>query len=87
MADAFRIRIQGGVPAALERARKALAEAGGGLSGDLEKGTFAGPSPVGRVEGEYVVKGATVQITITKKPFVLPASTVEKEVRAFFGDS
>ena len=50
----------------------------------MKAGRFAGPTPVGTVEGRYAVQGAVIRITITSKPMVAPCGVIESRVRKYF---
>lgn len=78
-------------PADPERRRSLFERAVGYLSrhgsyqGTTEAGTFEGQSPVGRFAGSYrSPEGSEIlEITLSKKPLLVPASLVEHEVKKF----
>jgi len=82
--DPFDIPVPGDLAAALARVQASIAAEGGRLTGDATAGRFAGPTPVGTVEGTYVVHGNVVRVTITSKPIVAPCVTIEARVRRYF---
>lgn len=59
----------------------------GTYEGTPDAGTFQGHSPVGRFAGSYRaiddIGDGQLEITIAKKPMLIPASLVEHEVRKF----
>lgn len=52
----------------------------GMFDGDTFNGTFSGKG----IKGEYSVLGNVVSVSIVKKPFIVPMSLVEKEIRRYF---
>lgn len=82
--DPFDIPVPGDLPAALARVQAAIAAEGGKFSGDATAGRFAGPTPVGTVEGTYVVQGNVVRVTIASKPMLAPCGAIEARVRKYF---
>lgn len=71
--------------------QKALAQlAGRGTcDGDHDAGTFRGSTPIGDVAGRYSAPPGAVEIEIeiTKKPFIVPASMIESEARRFMAQN
>lgn len=65
------------------KARAAIEKAGGKFNGDDKKGDFTVPTPAGTVKGTYAVTGQAFGVEITDKPFILPGSTIEGQVRKF----
>jgi hypothetical protein len=85
MAHSFTLTVPGDLEAAVKRAERAVADAGGSFTGDATGGSFSGKTPMGAVKGTYTVAGNTVTVTITDKPWLLPAGTLEGKVREYFG--
>ncbi len=79
----FRVEIVGAAEATLAKARAGLEAHGGSLSGDEVRGKLVAVTPLGDVKGTYVVEGRIIAIEITEKPFVVPASMIESQVRKF----
>ena len=73
------------LPAVIARVQTLIVGEGGTFAGDAAAGQFAGPTPVGTVEGLYVVQGSVIRVTITSKPLVAPCSAIEAKVRKYFG--
>ena len=80
MAHTFKISINNDLSSTLKKVEKTIVESGGKFKGDTDKGTFSG-----KVKGEYVVLSKNkVEITITKKPFVVPSRKIESAIREYF---
>ncbi|WP_437489591.1 hypothetical protein [Sorangium sp. So ce1014] len=67
------------------KAKAAIEKAGGKFSGNEGKGDFSVPTPAGTVKGTYSVAAQSFSVDITDKPFIVPGSTIESEVRKFLG--
>jgi hypothetical protein len=80
----FSLKVKGSVADALTRARRAVEEAGGTLTGDESGGQFSGKSPIGSIAGRYSVVDGEVKVTITQKPFLVPESSLMAKVREYF---
>jgi len=80
MSKSFSVPFTGDPSSLLERARKAAADNGAQVVGDTNKGTFSGRG----VEGSYTVSGNIVNVTVDKKPMIIPWSLVESQLRQFF---
>jgi len=85
MASSFSFHVPGDLSVALAKAKQEVTAAGGSFSGDLHAGSFAGDTPLGAVKGTYTAAGSTVTVTITDKPWLVPAGTIEAKVREYFG--
>ena len=66
------------------RALAALARFGS-ATGTTESGTFRGKTPVGEFAGSYRADEATgeLEVTVDKKPFLVPIAMIESEARKF----
>ena len=80
MSKSFSVPFTGDATSLLERARKAAADNGAQVTGDTNKGTFSGRG----VEGSYIVSGNTINVTVDKKPLVIPWPLVESQLKQFF---
>ena len=69
--------------ATIAKAKAGLEKHGGTLAGDGTKGDIVAVTPAGKVKGNYRVEGQTITMEITDKPFIVPASTIEAQVRKF----
>lgn len=63
-----------------EKCRQAAARSGGTCEGDATAGQFSGQG----VAGYYRVVDNTIEVTVTRKPFIIPWSLVESALRGFF---
>jgi hypothetical protein len=78
-------------PADPERRRSLFERAAGYLArhgtyqGTPDGGTFEGHTPVGRFAGSYrsTAGSETLEITLSRKPLLIPTSLVEHEVKKF----
>lgn len=63
----------------------ALLSRHGSYQGTPDAGIFEGHTPVGRFAGRYrsAAGSEELEIELTKKPLLVPASVVEHEVRRF----
>ncbi len=85
MAHIFTVAISDEISSVLARVESAITGSGGTFFGNAEKGIFQGNSIMGPIKGEYCsVSGNEMRITIMDKPFVVPYSMIEGEVRKYF---
>lgn len=85
MAHIFTLAISDEISSVLARVESAITGSGGTFSGDAEKGVFQGSSIMGSIKGEYCsVSDTEIRITIKDKPFVVPYSMIESEVKKYF---
>lgn len=82
--DPFNVTVDGDLAAVLGQVRSKIVGAGGNFAGDTTSGAFSGPTPVGMIEGQYLVRGDVVTITITSKPIPAPCGIIESEIRDYF---
>jgi hypothetical protein len=66
---------------ALRAAGTAFERRGGRFTGNEDAGFYEGNG----FKGTYEVRGATVLIKISEKPFYIPDFLVERTIRRFFG--
>ena len=83
--DPFDIPVPGDIVAAVSRIRSAIAEGGGAFEGDETAGRFTGKTPVGSIEGSYVVQSTEIRVTISSKPMLAPCGMIESKIRSYFG--
>lgn len=69
----------------IDKAQKAIISAKGTFEGDLEKGEFIIPTPIGKIEGNYKVQGASIAFEITDKPMILGCDRIESELKKYLG--
>ncbi|MBI5848961.1 MAG: hypothetical protein HZB31_13635 [Nitrospirae bacterium] len=85
MAHKFAVAINNDISSVLARVESAITGSGGTFVGDAEKGVFQGNSVMGPIKGEYfAVSGSEIHITIKDKPFVVPYSMIEGEIKKYF---
>jgi hypothetical protein len=82
--DPFDVPVPADLPGVIARVRALITGEGGTFTGDVKAGQFAGPTPVGTVEGRYAVQGAVIRITITSKPMIAPCGAIEAKIRKYF---
>jgi hypothetical protein len=82
--DPFDIPLPSDLAGTLARVKTAIVKDGGKFTGDEEAGKFAGASPMGAIEGTYVVQGNVIRITISSKPMLAPCGMIESKIRQYF---
>ena len=82
--DPFDVTVSGDLAATVKRVQGLITGDGGTFAGDATAGTFAGPTPVGPIEGQYVVRGNVVTVSITKRPRVAGCDVIEAKIRKYF---
>jgi len=80
MAFSFEIKKPDNLQEVLFQVERDINSEGGTLKGDLNSGKIS----IKGVEGSYKVEGDVIKITITKKPFIYPESTVKSEIVKYF---
>jgi hypothetical protein len=71
----------------IDKAKKAIASAGGTFDGNTEKGNYSIPTPLGKITGAYTVNGNVIAFEITDKPFLVGCSKIEDELKKYLGAS
>lgn len=85
MAHIFTVAINDEISSVLARVESAITGSGGTFLGGAERGVFQGNSIMGPIKGEYCsVAGNEIRISITDKPFVVPYSMIEEEIKKYF---
>jgi len=84
-AHSFSVNFTGPAVDTLAKAKGAIEKAGGTFNGDEHKGDFVVSTPAGKVKGTYGISGQTFTVTVTDKPFIVPGSAIEAQVRKFVG--
>ena len=85
MAHSFSVNFTGPALETLTKARGAIEKGGGTFNGDDKKGDFVVHTPAGKVKGTYAIIEQTFTVNVTDKPFIVPASAIEAQVRKFVG--
>ena len=80
MPFSFSIEKPANFNAAFEKLRTLLKSGGGVIDGDAN----AGKMSISGVEGYYAVVSNRIEITVNKKPAILPKSTVERIIKESF---
>lgn len=80
MIFSFKVNSPGDIIATLENLQKKLAQHKGKFNGD-EKGGFISSNGI---DGQYIVKENTIEITVLKKPLLIPNKVIEKEIKKIF---
>jgi hypothetical protein len=79
----FSVNFPGAAQEIVTKAKGAIEKAGGKFNGSEQKGDFSVPTPAGTVKGIYTITGQAFAVDITDKPFVVPGSAIESQVRKF----
>lgn len=79
----FSVDFPGAAQDIVAKAKGAIEKAGGKFAGDEKKGDFSVGTPAGTVKGVYTITAQQFAIDITDKPFVVPGSAIESQVRSF----
>ena len=82
MACTFTIELSGTADDLVRKAKQMIESANGTLSGDTSSGSYNVKIPVaGSIEGHYTIRGSSIAFEITKKPMLVPCSTIEHFLR------
>ena len=76
----FNIPFTGSPDSLVQRARKEIQAAGGSFSGDESQGGFQAKTPLGSIQGTYRVLDQQIALAITKKPFLISCSRIQKQL-------
>ena len=79
----FSIPFNGSPEPLISKAKSAITTTGGQFSGDVAGGEFSLPTFVGTITGSYDVSPTQINIEISDKPFFLPCSKIEEELRKY----
>lgn len=82
--DPFDIPMPADLVATLRHLESALRSQGGSFDGNESAGRFTGQTPIGTLEGVYLVVGEVVRVTITTKPMMAPCGAIESKIRGYF---
>lgn len=67
----------------LGQIKKLAEEYQGTLDGDEKSGRLAFQSLLGSIEGHYNIEGETLQLNITKKPFLVGCGTIQATIQEY----
>jgi len=79
----FSVNFPGAAADIVAKAKGAIEKAGGKFLGDEKKGDFSVPTPMGTVKGVYTITAQSFAVDITDKPFTVPGSMIESQVKSF----
>jgi hypothetical protein len=79
----FSVPFPGSSQDIVAKAKAAIEKAGGQFNGTEGKGDFTVPTPAGTVKGTYAIAAQSFSVDITDKPFIVPGSAIESQVRKF----
>ena len=81
----FTIEYQGRPFAIMERAKEMIEKDGGSFRASETLAVFSVNTPLGPVDGKCVLgDSSTIDVTITKKPRLVPCSVVKQRMHAAF---
>jgi hypothetical protein len=83
----FSVPFPGSSQDIVAKAKTAIEKAGGKFNGTEQSGDFTVPTPAGTVKGTYKIASQSFSVDITDKPFIVPGSVIESEVRKFLEKS
>jgi hypothetical protein len=76
----FKFNIESNPAEIINKVKLKIENEGGSFTGNEKDGNFNLPTPVGTIEGNYLVSDNELKIDITKKPMMLPCSMIESEL-------
>lgn len=79
----FSFNAVSGTDQLLEKARTAIVNTGGQLSGDGSSGSFTLPTPLGTVKGNYSMSADSINLTITDKPMFVSCNKIEEKLKEY----
>ena len=79
----FSVDFPGAAVDIVAKAKGAIEKATGKFNGNESTGDFSVPTPAGTVKGIYKITGQKFAVDITDKPFIVPGSAIEAQVRKF----
>lgn len=85
MANSFDIPFKGNAADTLSKAKEALENGNGNMTGTNSSGTFSVPAGLSKVKGIYEVKANVLKITITNKPIYVSANMIETMLKKHIG--
>ncbi|MDB5246801.1 MAG: hypothetical protein JWQ40_1195 [Segetibacter sp.] len=61
----------------INKAKLAIEGQNGTFTGDSTRGSFRVAVPLGSVAAEYIISGNELEVTVTKKPFIVSCRKIE----------
>jgi hypothetical protein len=81
----FIVKLHDVISSILEKVKAEITDSGGRFEGNAKCGRFQGKSILGLIKGGYrSISDTEVEITIERKPFILPYSTIESKIKEHF---
>ena len=85
MSHSFTVKVTDILAERLKKTADEITGNGGSFEGDIESGSFKGTSFLGLITGEYCrISEDEIKFTITDKPFIVPYSIIESEIKNYF---
>ena len=81
----FKIDFPGLAKEHIETAKTAIIKHGGKVVEKPNGGSFELSIGLGKIAGTYAIAGGEVTFNIDKKPFLIPCSVIEKEIKKYAG--
>ncbi|WP_294822516.1 hypothetical protein [uncultured Flavobacterium sp.] len=78
MASQFTVSYSGDKSQLLNKIKNTVGDKGK-VAGNEQQGNFEGETPVGSFAGSYTIDGDNINITITKKPFLVSTGMIKDE--------
>jgi hypothetical protein len=75
-ACSYSFQLDGDPQAGFAAAKQAITQQGGTLTGSASAGTAKIPSPVGTISMSYAIKGQTLRVDVTDKPWLAPCDKI-----------
>ncbi len=80
----FIVKLKDEISSILSKIKSKITGKGGSFDGNKECGSFEGKSVLGTIKVEYrSISDNEIEITIKDKPFVIPYSTIEFEIKKY----
>ena len=77
----FDINMDTDIKALVEKIQSEILKRKGSVEGDEKEGSVILPAPIGAVHADYKVLDGQLELTINKKPFIVPYSKIESEIK------
>ena len=67
----------------IKRATEGITQAKGEFTGDITQGFFTVPTPLGNIQGRYMIEGSVINLFVADKPMLISCKRIETELRKF----
>jgi len=81
----FSIEFSSDPESLVQQANTGITNANGKFSGDVNSGSFNISTPLGNIEGSYVINNFVITVSVNDKPMLLSCKRIETELRKFMG--